>query len=215
MPDWDIDSPQLRKNLDSLLHHIRDEAWDRKTPSLENMKSWHSIIMGGLHVPEKELQELGLPEENFFGHYRGEPELRSITVKIGGKYGVPAAEVASELAAFERRLHQALSRLDELIPRGELPGHETLNSVLDVCGWAHAEWVRIHPFANGNGRTARAWSNAIGLRYRLPPFLRMRPRPDSRDYKLAGAKAMAGDWVPTAELFGRMLRDYLRNSPQH
>jgi hypothetical protein len=213
MPDWDKDSPKLRENLDRLLHHIRDEAWDRKIPSLKDMKSWHSIIMHGLHVPAEDLHTLGLPEKNFFGRYRGEPELKTINVKIDDKFGVPAVAVASELEAFERRLHKTLSRLDELIPQGEFPEHETLNAVLDVCGWAHAEWVRIHPFANGNGRTARAWSNAIALRYRLPPFLRMRPRPDSRDYELAGAKAMAGDWVPTAELFGWMLREYLRNPP--
>ena len=32
-----------------------------------------------------------------------------------------------------------------------------------------AEWIRIHPFANGNGRIARLWVNSIAMRYDLRP----------------------------------------------
>jgi hypothetical protein len=73
-------------------------------------------------------------------------------------------------------------------------------SLIDVAGWAHAEWVRIHPFANGNGRTARIWANVILMRYGIEPVVRLRPRPDN-GYGDAGAKAMHGDWVPTADCF--------------
>ena len=66
---------------------------------------------------------------------------------------------------------------------------DQLDAVLDLCAWAHAEWVRIHPFANGNGRAARLWANFIAVRYGLPPFVRLRPRPDG-GYAEAGMKAM-------------------------
>ena len=72
----------------------------------------------------------------------------------------------------------------------------------------HAEWVRIHPFANGNGRTAQLWANNIALRYGVPPFIRLRPRPNS-GYAAAGDKAMQGDWKPTAVVFRRLLDDFL------
>lgn len=68
---------------------------------------------------------------------------------------------------FKRRL--TVKYLDELVPAGSLPSAELLNAVLDDCGWAHAEWVRIHPFAKGNGRTARVWASLIDMRYGLRP----------------------------------------------
>jgi Fic family protein len=80
--------------------------------------------------------------------------------------------------------------------------------VIDLCAWAHTEWTRIHPFANGNGRTARLWANFLAVRYRLPPFIRLRPRPDE-GYADAGARAMQGDWQPTALVFRRLLVSFL------
>ena len=72
----------------------------------------------------------------------------------------------------------------------------------------HAEWIRIHPFTNGNGRTARIWTNFIAMRYGLPPFVRLRPRPN-HGYEEAGIKAMRGDWKPTARSFKSMLKELL------
>jgi len=81
-----------------------------------------------------------------------------------------------------------------------------LAAVLDLAAWAHAEWVRIHPFANGNGRTARVWANLILVRYGIPPAVRLRPRPGG-GYGAACARAMHGDWQPTALVFRVMLRE--------
>jgi hypothetical protein len=67
--------------------------------------------------------------------------------------------------------------------------------------------VRIHPFANGNGRTARLWANFLATRYGLPPFVRLRPRPDD-GYADAGINAMKGDWKPTAIVFRRLLEHF-------
>jgi hypothetical protein len=46
------------------------------------------------------------------------------------------------------------------------------------------------------------------VRYGLPPFIRLRPRPDE-GYEDAGAKAMQGDWQPTAAVFRRLLVRFL------
>jgi hypothetical protein len=42
------------------------------------------------------------------------------------------------------------------------------------------------------------------MRYGLPPFIRLRPRPDG-GYAEAGMRAMRGDWRPTAQVFLGML----------
>lgn len=53
MPDWDRDSPQLRRNLKQLLTEIRDHAFARKPLQLDDARHWHCVIMQGLryHLP--------------------------------------------------------------------------------------------------------------------------------------------------------------------
>jgi hypothetical protein len=46
------------------------------------------------------------------------------------------------------------------------------------------------------------------MRYGLPPFIRLRPRPDS-GYGAAGAKGMRGDWKPAATAFRRLIDEFL------
>jgi len=87
--------------------------------------------------------------------------------------------VATELTRFEAKLQTLVAELDALLPVGQEPDADQLAAIVDLCAWAHAEWVRIHPFANGNGRTARLWANSLAMRYGLPPFIRLRPRPNA------------------------------------
>jgi Fic/DOC family len=122
--------------------------------------------------------------------------------------GNPAAEVSGELMRFETKFQGLVAELDSLISTGQEPDADQLAAIVDLCAWVHAEWVRIHPFANGNGRTARLWANSIAMRYALPPFIRLRPRPNT-GYGEAGAKAMQGDWKPTATVFRQLLSDFL------
>ncbi|MFP5345434.1 MAG: Fic family protein [Actinomycetes bacterium] len=49
----------------------------------------------------------------------------------------------------------------------------------------HGEWVRIHPFADGTGRTARIWVTWLLLRYGLPTFVTLEPRPTDTAYARA------------------------------
>lgn len=104
-------------------------------------------------------------------------------------------------------MRETVAALDELIPIGKELDTDSTMAVINLCAWAHAEWVRIHPFANGNGRTARLWANSLAMRYGLPPFVRLRSRPDG-GYGSAGEKAMRGDWQPTVRVFLQMLRDF-------
>ncbi len=201
MPSWDEDSPELRRNLSKVFDEIVLAAQRREYPTIASAKRWQSLLMKNLTVPDA----------RFVGAFRGEPGLEKIQVRIDVHYGVDAAEVAEELAGFERKLHALLRELDAMLPIGQEPDADQLAAVVDLCAWVHAEWVRIHPFANGNGRTARLWANFIAMRYALPPFIRLRPRPNF-GYGDAGAKAMQGDWKPTAVVFRRLLDAFLDES---
>jgi hypothetical protein len=142
---------------------------------------------------------LDVPDRRYVGNFRGEPGLETVGVRIGRHEGVPPSEVAAALAAFERKLQRAVEILDAKYAQGQALDEEGLESVIDLSAWAHAEWVRIHPFGNGNGRTARIWAKWIFMRYGVPPVVRLRPRPDG-GYGRAGAAAMI-----VAELEGELL----------
>lgn len=198
MADWDEDSPRLRQNLTAILEQIADESDQRKIPTLELVRNWQRTLMQGLKTGDP----------RYVGRFRGESGLERTGVRIGPHWGVRPSDVAAELREFERKLQAAVSRFDEALPLGKELSSEELDAVLDLCAWAHAEWVRIHPFANGNGRTARLWANFLAMRYGLPPFVRLRPRPDD-GYEAAGMRAMRGRWEPTAVVFRRMLNRFL------
>jgi hypothetical protein len=202
VPDWDKDSPQLRSNLRLALREIAEAAQQREKPTVEEARRWQVLVMEGL----------GVPDPRFVGGFRGEPGLESVQVRVGEVFGVSSADVAEALRVFETKLQALVAELDTLLPVGTEPDADGQAAVLDLCAWAHAEWVRIHPFGNGNGRTARLWANSLAIRYGLPPFIRLRPRPDT-GYGEAGSAAMRGDWRPTAVAFRRLLYGFLEEFP--
>jgi hypothetical protein len=196
--DWDADSPRLRQNLINVLRDARERALRRDQPTAADARRWHRGVMTGLRVPHVKYR----------GRFRGERGLETTRVWIGAREGVAPADVARALAAFERTLQRAVAALDARYPQEQALDVDGLAAVIDLSAWVHAEWVRMHPFANGNGRTARIWANAVLMRYGLPPAVRLRPRPGG-GYGLAGAAAMDGDWRPTAALFRTMLEEVL------
>ncbi len=197
MANWDEDSPELRHNLSAILEQVVQRADQREVPTVELARQWQRRFMQGLKA-----------EPRYVGGFRGEAGLERTGVKIGAYRGTPAAQVSAELRRFEARLQAAVAQLDRAIPVGKKLNVDLFDAVIDLCAWAHAEWVRIHPFANGNGRTARLWANFLALRYGLPPFVRLRPRPDD-GYGDAGEQAMRGNWEPTAAIFRRMIESCL------
>ncbi len=143
-------------------------------------------------------RDVPLPVSYYAGGLRGAdpdlPELFGYEVAVGSIPGVPSRYVSRELEGFARFMRQAAGRLDPLIAVGERPTEPgAIHSVVTLCAISHGDWVRIHPFANGNGKTARLWANWCALRYGLPPFVRLRPRPAGGAYALAAADSMRGD----------------------
>jgi hypothetical protein len=200
VPDWDENSDKLQENLRNAYRLARDSAKKRATPSVEEARKWHEVI----------LQDLTVPDEKFVDRFRGEVGLLGVEVFVRNHQGTPSADVAFELEIFAQKLTTVILGLDSMIPKGQPPqSADAINAVIELCAWAHAEWVRIHPFANGNGRTARLWAGFVAMRYGLPPFVRLRPRPDG-SYVAACGKAMEGDWMPTAAVFRRMYLEAVR-----
>jgi Fic/DOC family len=210
---WNEDDPRdlpvIEANLRSVLGQIVRDAARRDLPTVVMAQEWHRRTYENVRVP--------VP------YYRGEvrdsdprfPELFGYEVIVGGKLGVPSRAVPEQLDVFERSLRQAVGMLDSAIPvRRTSIDFEQLRSVLTLCAYSHGEWVRIHPFANGNGRTARLWANWSAVRYGLPPFVRLKPRPEGRGYAVAAGDSMRGDHRAMVTVFAEMLERSLLESSQ-
>ena len=191
MADWDRNSRKLAANLTAVLWQERDAFRARCLPTLELMREWHERIMDGL-APDN---------PDYVGAYRGEPGVEH-NVRVGRHLGTPYAHVLAELIKFETKLQRGIEILDKQIKPCDIPDMPNRRMVIELAAWAYFEWVRIHPFINGNGRTARLWVNAIAMRYNLPPRLTLRPRPGG-GYDTKAAEAMAGgrwqDFVPVLQ----------------
>lgn len=204
---WNDDPPGSEQlilaNAAGVLGEIAAQAGERHRPTVEMAQDWHRRLYAGVALP--------VP------YYAGEPrdsdpacpELHGYEVAVGRFRGTPSAQVPAALEDFEVRARQVVASLDGAIPTGAKPGEGApLRGVLELCAVLHGEWVRIHPFANGNGRTARLWANWAALRYRLPPFVAIKPRP-LEPYGFAAMASMGGDHAVAVVAFSQMLREHL------
>ncbi|HKI02953.1 MAG TPA: Fic family protein [Thermoanaerobaculia bacterium] len=208
---WNEDDPRdaviLVQNLTKILRQAARQAHLRRPPTVSMAQEWHRQVYEGVRLPVPYYAgEIRDSDSNF-------PELYGYEVRVGSQRGVDSRLVPQRLASFERTMKRAVAVLDLAIPAGVGPGNEEqLQSVLTLCANAHGEWIRIHPFANGNGRTARLWANWCALRYGLPPFVRLKPRPAGSSYATASALSMEGDHEVMVAVFADMLDRHLGES---
>lgn len=92
-----------------------------------------------------------------FGHlYDWAGQWRRTVPNVGAYLPPPAAQVPQLLYEF----------MDELRHRqGLLPATPRTDHVADLLAYAHHRLVAIHPFTNGNGRTARLFTNLLAYSY--------------------------------------------------
>ena len=194
---------QIAVNAAEVLRQIAAAAGDRDEPSVAMAQDWHRRIYAGVTLPVP--YYAGEPRDSDPAH----PELQGYEVEIGRLLGTPSAQVPGALAGFEAGARRAVAPLDEAITVGTRPrqGPE-LSAVISLCAVLHGEWVRVHPFANGNGRTARLWANWAALRCGLPPFVTVKPR-SGKPYAVAAMASMNGDHRVAAAAFHQMLRAHL------
>ena len=218
-PIWGEDvlteGPVVAANVRSLVARLHAEARLRTAPDVAMAHDWHREIYAGISSP---------PAPHFLGAFRGSahPDLCAYDVILMDARGnvhaqtPPAVDVATHLARLNRGLDQAVSALDQLIPSGSTPADiGQVEAVVTLCAVLHGEWVCIHPYANGNGRTARVWANWAALRYGLPPFVRIKPRPNNLMYGRAAAQSMGRppDFVGDHTLTTSLFLDLLHTAP--
>jgi fido (protein-threonine AMPylation protein) len=187
---WDNDRPadtqRLALNVKTVLRSIIAEAPERMAPSVAMAQQWHRELYLGIE----------LPAPYFAGEVRDSdrrfPELFGYEVQVGEHLGVSSIDVPDAPAAFENAFTGAVEVVDEQIFEADVTG-ESAELYVTLVAVTHGEWIRIHPFANGNGRTARLWTHWLAARYDLPPLVRVQPRPDDEIYGIAAGASMTGD----------------------
>ena len=185
---------------------------DRLDLTEADLRRWHSTVYAGCTVPAPE----------YVGRFRGEahPNLVDYDVGVGpalpdglpDRVGVWAADVGDALDQYFDALRRALTTLDLVVPPGGRPAAvDVLHEVIAVAATVHGEWVRIHPFVNGNGRTARLLVAHISLRYGLPVFVTLKPRPHDIAYARVSRQSMGrppdftGDHTEAIAVFTHLL----------
>jgi len=162
---------------------------------------WHKDCFSGLsYVSES--------DECLLGAYRGtdHPRLKEMPVGVGGIAGAAPHKVRAELIKFFGQLQKRMNSLTATIKIDQDKSKEEVQQIAEVAGWAHGEWVRIHPFANGSGRTARLIANWVLVRFRLRPVVGIRPRP-GHPYGPAAVASMRSDHSKITQFIVDLLED--------
>jgi hypothetical protein len=220
-PSWHEDDSRnlsrIQNNAAQLITELRASAADRTLPTRAELCRWHARLYAGCDVPVA----------SYVGHFRGDPAVKElidydvglgVRLKDGNleKMGVWARQVSDEMEAVLAGLRAVFVELDARLPVGKPPtAPDPILALISFTALAHGECLRVHPFANGNGRIARLLVAFICLRYGLPMFLHIKPRPESEDYVRASRDSMgrppdfAANHTSTTPVFARMLADVL------
>ena len=152
--------------------------------TVTDVRRLHALAIGP--VWEWEPHPDALPEETPGGWRR-----HDVHVFPGGMRPPSWTEVPQRMTDWVRAASAAAATVDQQLP--------------ERLAAAHAEFERIHPFLDGNGRTGRLLLNLLLVRSGYPPIvLRNRQR---TAYLRALALADAGNTGPLAELIARGIID--------
>jgi fido (protein-threonine AMPylation protein) len=216
---WDEDDPRVRSRIRNNLVALRDDvlASGRRRDvgaTVELMQDWHRRMLRDVPIAQSEVA----------GGFRGSgptgSPLRTYRVTVDQVLeAVRPGQVRSQMSLFMRRLKEQTAVLDPRVaPKAPPEGREA--EVLELCAWAHGEVIRIHPFADGNGRMARGWVLWLAGRYGLPVFLDLQPRPSGprgpggmTPYEAAATASMTGRHRLMQVVLTNMLTDYRARQP--
>ncbi|MCY4465969.1 MAG: Fic family protein [Chloroflexi bacterium] len=167
------------KNLAHALEYAKALAEKRESPlTLHQLRSIHQLVLQNL--------------DHSAGSYRDGP------VEITGSvYTPPAANLVP----------QQMEELGAYIQQITAPDLVEGGSPLVCAAAAHAWLAQIHPFADGNGRTARLLTNLLLMRRGYP--ICVIQQEDRSRYIDALEESQAGDLTPLIALFIESLQESL------
>lgn len=182
---------KIKRNYVALRKSVVDDALDGTRPTVEGVRGWHRASLAGVDLAEPQVA----------GGFRGEGapgQLATCVALVGGAVGEFPSNVVVRVRETFRQLSERLDVLDARLDDGETLA-DLYADVIELCAWLHGEWVRIHPFVDHNGSTARLLTLTVGLLYGILLNLPGKPRSDLPeqglvlDYDRAAGNQMLGD----------------------
>jgi len=155
-PDLDLpkytdeETRQLTDNLRQIVETIHRGDLRERPLRPDLLSDLHRALFGGVR------SHAGRPRAPGFG---------SDVLRFGVRYSFSRGQVAKALEDCFRRLRVDLGELEAN------PAHEDYEpQALRLALGAHVEVIRIHPFEDGNGRTARLLLDLLLVRVGLRPI---------------------------------------------
>ena len=188
-PDWFDDAaerktPEFSNRVYSALVHARTNSMS-SIPENADIMSWHKQIFMGI-----------APLEIYAGNYRQdtpkEPCL-AVNVSVGNVPGASYTIVPTVMVNFFNDLGREMKSLE--LQWTEISAVEKLRRVSSLVAVAVGEFIRIHPFVNGNGRMSRTLWNVLLHRMGFPAEVSVINRPDP-PYNNLMKQAMQGNYAP-------------------
>ncbi len=142
----------------------------------------------------------------WLGHiYPWAGEYRGVNITKGDFHFAAAGQISRLMTSLER---EVLARHTPC----RYTSHDEIASALAVV---HAELILIHPFREGNGRSARLLALLMGLQAGLPPLdFGGLSRQGKRNYIAAIHAAVGSDYAPMTTIFRAAIRRSLRRFGQ-
>lgn len=143
----------------------------------------------------------------YAGNFRQwNPQMRCLNcpIVIGGKRGTRPERVIAAMRELSGTIADRLGRLERDF-KG-LPAGDQAFELATVSAAIIGEFIRIHPFMNGNGRTSRVLWLWLMVRFGASQQVRIDPRPDG-DYEKVMAPCMDGEYGPLAGFILEKLAD--------
>jgi hypothetical protein len=181
-PDCEWEYQNLANHQDVLQRTTADVLADLRSGGLDT----RTCACDTRQIHRRLFSELTPAERQYLaGHYRGEPFpcLQHYGVKVRGdeRVGCPPHLVLVTMAKFTAEIARGVDKIDAMI-RTLRPADQVLLPVRFAC-WVFEAFLRIHPYANGNGHIARFSIWAVLGRYGLwPNKWSVEPRPNDARY---------------------------------
>jgi hypothetical protein len=152
------------------------------------------------------------------GTYRGESTCPSLVdyevhIKADPRVGVESRLVANAMAAFGEAIHRGCAAYEDLRTRADSLGLEQavlLLKLVETLAMALEWFLRIHPYANGNGHVGRLLVWVLLTRYGYPPS--SWPLEESVEYSTALSEYRNANKRPLVVLLLRHIGTDARNA---
>lgn len=186
-------APRVRRQIVALRSGVRDTL-----ECASDSRPDHGSMFSGL-APER------CPY--YAGNYRGSSHRclkhNRVGIRSDPRVGFPASQVGDTMGSFSKEIRAGLGGIDAAskLPKAQLSEEDQLINLVRFACHVFEYFLRVHPFVNGNGHTARLILWAILGRYGYwPKRFSIEPRPADQRYTPAIKRYRDGDYEPLENL---------------